>query len=60
MDNELQASYTTEQTYHSIRHSIVSAQRSLSAPILLRISNSRHTVSRIELVALSYSDAGSQ
>ena len=29
MDNELQANYTTEQTYHSIRHSIVSAQRSL-------------------------------
>ena len=29
MDNKLQTSYTTEQTYHSIRHSIVSAQRSL-------------------------------
>ena len=33
MDNELQASYTTEQTYHSIRHSIVSAQRSLSVAV---------------------------
>ena len=29
MDNELQTNYTTEQTYHSIRHSIVSAQRSM-------------------------------
>lgn len=114
MDNELQTNYTTEQTYHSIRHSIVSAKRSLSAavnsamvtayweigeqiykacgendragygkkllqhiwqlnlerirrvkfakdaPVLLRISNSRHTVSRIELVALPTTDAGSQ
>ena len=33
MDNELQANYTTEQTYHSIRHSIVSAQRSLSVAV---------------------------
>ena len=33
MDNELQANYTTEQTYHSIRHSIVSAQRSLCAAV---------------------------
>ena len=33
MDNELQASYTTEQTYHSIRHFIVSAQRSLSVAV---------------------------
>lgn len=33
MDNELQTNYTTEQTYHSIRHSIVSAQRSLSAAV---------------------------
>lgn len=29
MDNELQTNITTEQTYHSIRHSIVSAQRSM-------------------------------
>ena len=33
MDNELQTNYTTEQTYHSIRHSIVPAQRSLSAAV---------------------------
>lgn len=33
MDNELQANYTTEQTYHSIRHSIVSAQRSLCTAV---------------------------
>ena len=33
MDNELQTNITTEQTYHSIRHSIVSAQRSLSAAV---------------------------
>ena len=33
MDNKLQTSYTTEQTYHSIRHSIVSAQRSLGMAV---------------------------
>ena len=33
MDNELQTNYTTEQTYHSIRHSIVSAQRSLCTAV---------------------------
>ena len=33
MNNELQTNYTTEQTYHSIRHSIVSAQRSLSVAV---------------------------
>ena len=33
MNNELQMNYTTEQTYHSIRHSIVSAQRSLSVAV---------------------------
>ena len=33
MDNELQTNITTEQTYHSIRHSIVSAQRSLSVAV---------------------------
>ena len=33
MDNELQTNITTEQTYHSIRHSIVSAQRSLCAAV---------------------------
>ena len=31
--NELQTNITTEQTYHSIRHSIVSAQRSLSVAV---------------------------
>ena len=33
MDNELQTNITTEQTYHSIRHSIVPAKRSLSAAV---------------------------
>ena len=33
MDNELQTNYTTEQTYHSICHSIVPAKRSLSAAV---------------------------
>ena len=33
MDNELQTNITTEQTYHSIRHSIVSAQRSLCTAV---------------------------
>ena len=33
MDNELQTNYTTEQTYHTIHHSIVPAQRSLSASV---------------------------
>ena len=33
MDNELQTNYTTEQTYHSIRHSIVSAHRSLCTAV---------------------------
>ena len=33
MDNELQTNITTEQTYHTIRHSIVSAQRSLCAAV---------------------------
>ena len=34
MDNELQTNITTEQTYHSIRHSIVSAQRSCFSPFI--------------------------
>ena len=37
MDNELQTNYTTEQTYHSIRHSIVSAQRSLCTAVNLSL-----------------------
>ena len=33
MDNELQTNYTTEHTYHSIRNTIVPAQRRLSAAV---------------------------
>lgn len=46
MDYNLQKNQNAEQTYHSIRNSIVSAQHRLStAAVLLHISNSRHTVS---------------
>ena len=53
MDNELQTNYTTEQTYHSIRHSIVSAQRSLCTAV-----NSAMVTAYWEIVEQIYKACG--